>query len=159
MCKTLCLDLTALSAIYAQDASFLANAARFSANMPCFVAALSAERHCVATFSADAAKLHKVELYARDLVHRAAWKQDSWTRSPACFATLYNRYKDLAQCRGRNRPYHRSTHGSTRKGLATANPFLVAPRGIERIPLNSLKFSLIPEYKRVKWRLKKPSWH
>ena len=28
--------------------------------MPCFVAALAAGRHCVAAFSADAAKLHKV---------------------------------------------------------------------------------------------------
>ena len=57
------LVLTTSSAIYAQDVSFLADAARFSAKTPYSVAALSAERYCVAAFSADAAKLHKVELY------------------------------------------------------------------------------------------------
>ena len=37
--------------------------------------------------------------------------------------------------------------------------FFVARRGIEQFPLNSFKFSLEPDYERVKWQLKKPSWH
>jgi len=32
---------------------------------------LTEERHCAATFSADAAMLHKVVLYAEDLVHES----------------------------------------------------------------------------------------
>jgi len=67
------LDLTTLSAIYAQDATSLVNAAWFSAITPCFVAALPVKRHCVAAFSADAAKLHKVVLYAEDLVHESCF--------------------------------------------------------------------------------------
>ena len=57
MSKTLCLDLTALATIYAQDATFLTNTAWFSAKMPLFVAALSVKRHWTAPFPVDAAKL------------------------------------------------------------------------------------------------------
>ena len=46
--------MTMLSAIYAQDASFRADAAGFSAKTPCFVAALAARTMSSAPFSADA---------------------------------------------------------------------------------------------------------
>ena len=46
--------MTTLSAIYAQDASFRADAAGFSAKTPCFVAALAARTMFSAPFSADA---------------------------------------------------------------------------------------------------------
>ena len=41
--------------------------------MPLFVAALSVKRHCTAPFPVDAAILHKVVLYADDLVHESCF--------------------------------------------------------------------------------------
>ena len=64
-------DLTALTTIYAQDATFLVNAVLFFAEIPYFVAALSVKRRCTAPFPVNAAMLHKVVLYAEDLVHES----------------------------------------------------------------------------------------
>ena len=76
--------------------SFLADAARFSAKIPYFVAALSAERQCVAAFSADAAKMHKVELYPWDLVHESCLYALQCSRSSTYFSTLYIAEKYMA---------------------------------------------------------------